>query len=116
MSESSMETDLADWGKVIRLTTVGRRSGLQRTVSIGFLAETDGSLLVAAASDTTGWATNLRPEPGCSVELDGHRQRWHAELLVEPERSAAITALILKYGTPAERLGGGPAYRLLPGS
>ena len=29
-------------------------------------------------------------------------------------RSDAIVALILRYGTPAERLGAGPAFRLEP--
>jgi len=35
-----------------------------------------------------------------------------AEPLDGAERNVAITALILKYGTPAERLGRGPAFRL----
>jgi hypothetical protein len=35
-----------------------------------------------------------------------------AEPLDGAARNAAIASLILKYGTPAERLGRGPAFRL----
>jgi hypothetical protein len=34
------------------------------------------------------------------------------EPLAGAEANAGIVALILKYGTPAERLGRGPAFRL----
>ena len=109
-----METDLADQGRVIRLHTTGRRSGRTRTVTIGFVEDADGSLLVAAASDTTGWAANLLAAPACVVERAGHPVRCSAELLHGRERDSTIAGLILKYGTPAERLGAGPAYRLRP--
>jgi hypothetical protein len=35
-----------------------------------------------------------------------------AEPLTDAESARAVTAMILKYGTPAERLGRGPAFRL----
>jgi hypothetical protein len=35
-----------------------------------------------------------------------------AEPLDGPERARAVRELILRYGTPAERLGAGPAFRL----
>jgi deazaflavin-dependent oxidoreductase (nitroreductase family) len=108
-----MEQDLAAWGKAIRLETRGRRSGLARSVTIGFVAEPDGSLLVAASADATHWARNLLAEPRCAVELAGVRSARSAVPLPAPERQAAVAALILKYGTPAERLGGGPAFRLV---
>lgn len=107
-----MEADLADWGKVIRLHTTGRRSGQARTVTIGFVEEPGGSLLVAAASDSTGWAANLRSLPICLVERDGRARRGLAQPLSGTERAEAIARLLLKYGTPAERLGAGPAFRL----
>lgn len=113
MSEPTLEADLATWGKVIRLRTTGRRSGLERTVTIGFVTDDDGSLLVAASSDTTNWAGNLQRTPGCIVELDGRSSRRTAMPLDDRERAATVTRLILKYGTPAERLGGGPAFRLV---
>jgi hypothetical protein len=35
-----------------------------------------------------------------------------AELLSDADAARAVAALILRYGTPAERLGRGPAFRL----
>ena len=37
-----------------------------------------------------------------------------AEELPRPEAAAVVRDLILRYGTPAERLGRGPAFRLRP--
>ena len=109
-----MDSDLASWGKVIRLETVGRRSGQTRSVTIGFVPDRDGSLLVAASSTATSWASNLRAEPACAVELGGVRLPFRATELGADERASAVRELILKYGTPAERLGAGPAFRLEP--
>jgi deazaflavin-dependent oxidoreductase (nitroreductase family) len=108
-----MEQELADWGKAIVLETTGRRSRLPRRVTIGF-ADSGDALLVAASSESTHWARNLEAEADCHVELRGVRSRWRAQRLTGPEAEAAVVALILKYGTPAERLSGGPAFRLSP--
>lgn len=113
-SDGLMEADLTAWGKAVTLETTGRRSGLQRRVTVGFVEERGGTLLVAASSTATHWAQNLAAEPRCYVELAGDRRACRAMLLDEPERHAAVAALILKYGTPAERLGAGPAFRLRP--
>jgi deazaflavin-dependent oxidoreductase (nitroreductase family) len=109
-----MEADLAAWGKVIRLATIGRRSGLPRVVSIGFVADGDGSLLVAAASESTAWAANLRAHPACSVVLDDEGRAYEATEVTGDDHAGVVRELILKYGTPAERLGAGPAFRLRP--
>ena len=108
----SMEADLTAWGRVITLETQGRRSGLPRRVSVGFVSEGGNDLLVAAGDADTHWAQNLIAEPRCRVELAGVRSRRRAELLGDEERRATVNGLILKYGTPAERLGAGPAFRL----
>jgi deazaflavin-dependent oxidoreductase (nitroreductase family) len=109
-----MDADLAAWGKVIVLETRGRRSGRPRRAAVGFEVDAAGSLLVAAAAPDTHWAQNLAASPECIVEREGVRRPFRADSLDEPARQAAVTALILKYGTPAERLGGGPAFRLVP--
>ena len=114
MDDGSMEADLAAWGKVIRLQTSGRTSGLPRVVTIGYTSADGGSLLVAASSPATSWAANLRAEPACFVELDGERRPFIASELPPSERAIAVRELILKYRTPAERLGAGPAFRLSP--
>jgi deazaflavin-dependent oxidoreductase (nitroreductase family) len=109
-----MDDDLAAWGKVVILETVGRRSGRPHRVAVGFAAGPDGSLLVAASQPETHWALNLAADVRCVVEREGMRQQCRAERLDEPKRQAVVAALILKYGTPAERLGEGPAFRLVP--
>ena len=114
MSDDPVDADLLAWGKVIRLETVGRRTGRPRVVTVGFVPDGGKALLVAASSAATGWASNLRAEPACAVELGGVRLPFSATELGADERASAVRELILKYGTPAERLGAGPAFRLEP--
>jgi len=104
---------LAGWGKVIRLETRGRTSGRPVEVALGYVEEPDGSLLVAAGSPEADWARNLDADPGCRVIVGD--TTWPdaiAEPLEGADAQRAVRELILRYGTPAERLGRGPAYRL----
>ncbi len=103
---------LAAWGKVLRLETHGRATGRPATAAVGFVEEPDGSLLVAAGSPDADWARNLEADPSCSVTIEGRVLRMTATRLEGDEASRAVVALILRYGTPAERLGRGPAFRL----
>ena len=105
---------LAAWGKVVLLETTGRASGRLRRTAVGFVEEPDGSLLVAAGSPASDWAANLVAEPACHGTIGEARRAYRAEEIEGPERARAITGLILKYGTPAESLGAGPAFRLRP--
>jgi len=106
--------ELVAWGKAILLETTGRRTGRPRATPVGFLEAEDGSLRIAASEATTAWALNLSAEPRCHVTLRGVRATWIAEPVGEAERRETVTGLILRYGTPAERLGAGPAFRLRP--
>jgi deazaflavin-dependent oxidoreductase (nitroreductase family) len=112
-SSPSLEEDLTAWGRTIALETRGRQSGHARRATVGFVTEPDGSLLVAARSETTHWARNLTTDPRCVVERAGTRRECQAIPLAGADAQAAVTGLILKYGTPAERLGSGPAFRLV---
>jgi deazaflavin-dependent oxidoreductase (nitroreductase family) len=106
---------LAVWGKVVRLETRGRVSGRPLEVALGYVEELDGSVLVAAGSPDADWARNLDADPRCRVRL-GERD-WadaSADPLDAVEAARTVRELILRYGTPAERLGRGPAYRLRP--
>ena len=105
---------LAAWGKVILLETTGRLSGRPRRTAVGFVVEPDGSLLVAAGSADADWAANLVANPACHGTIGDERLPYAAEEIDGPDRSRAIAELILKYGTPAESLGAGPAFRLRP--
>lgn len=110
---TTLEGDMVAWGKAIVLETSGRRSGRPRRVTVGYV--TDGpSLWVAASSVATHWARNLQADPCCYVELRGRRIACRAEVFDDEARDAAVVALILKYGAPAERLAGGIAFRLDP--
>jgi deazaflavin-dependent oxidoreductase (nitroreductase family) len=110
---SSLEDDLTTWGRTIALETSGRSSGRVRRVTIGFVEEPDGSLLVAASTPDTHWAQNLAAQPRCTVERAGARCEYVAVPIAGPVAQDAVRALILRYGTPAERLGAGPAFRLV---
>jgi deazaflavin-dependent oxidoreductase (nitroreductase family) len=106
---------LAGWGKVLRLETRGRTSGRPGEVAVGYLEEPGGSFLIAAGTPETGWARNLEADPGCRVAIGDEPLRpAAAEPLEGPEAHRAVRDLILKYGTPAERLGRGPVFRLRP--
>jgi deazaflavin-dependent oxidoreductase (nitroreductase family) len=105
---------LAAWGKVVLLETTGRATGRAIRTPVGFVAEVDGGLLVAAGSPGAHWAANLRADPDCHGSIGAERRAYRAEEVEGPDRARAITELILKYGTPAEGLGVGPAFRLRP--
>ena len=106
---------LAGWGKVLRLETRGRMSGRPLEVALGYVEEPDGSIVVAAGSPDADWARNLDAEPQCRVTVgDAIWPDAIAEPLEGADAQRVVRELILKYGTPAERLGRGPAYRLRP--
>jgi deazaflavin-dependent oxidoreductase (nitroreductase family) len=114
VSDADIGAQLAAWGKVAIVETRGRVTGSPAKAAVGYLAEPDGSLLVAAGAPDAHWARNLEAEPICTVTIGDASGRYVAEPLDDRERNAAIAGLILRYGTPAERLGRGPAFRLLP--
>ncbi len=96
------------------IETRGRRTQSIVRAAVGFIEEPDGSLLVAAGDAEAGWALNLLVDPLCDVTIGDRRTAVAAVQLDGADRARAIRELILKYGTPAERLGSGPAFRLVP--
>ena len=105
---------LAAWGKVVLLDTRGRVTGRPARAAVGFVEEADGSLLVAAGSLTADWALNLLETPAAFATIGDRRWAVTAEPLEGAEVGRAVRELILRYGTPAETLGAGPAFRLRP--
>jgi len=103
---------LAGWGKVVTIETRGRVTGRPVEVAVGYLEEPDGTLLVAAGAAESDWARNLALDPACRVRLADDSWPALAESVDDAEASRAVRELILKYGTPAERLGRGPVFRL----
>jgi len=106
--------DLVAWGRVVALTTLGRVSGAPVTVAVGFVEEPDGALLVAAGNPAAHWAANLRAQPSCRYRIGDREGTAVAEELLGAEQARAVVELILKYGTPSENLGRGPAFRIVP--
>jgi len=104
---------LAEWGKAALIETHGRVSGRPVRTHVGFIDMADGAIVVAAGFGAQ-WAANLLADPECNVTVGGRSFPGFAEPLDGPELAAAIRELILRYGTPAERLGQGPAFRIRP--
>jgi deazaflavin-dependent oxidoreductase (nitroreductase family) len=109
-----MDDDLVAGGGFIRLETRGRTSRQPRAVTLGYVAEPDGSLLVAATDDAADWARNLDADPACRVTMGPRSWEAVAEPLGREEHVRAIRSLIVRYGTPSEDLGRGPSFRLRP--
>ena len=103
---------LVGWGRVLRLETRGRTSGGSVEVAVGYVDEPDGSVLVAAGSPDADWARNLEADARCRVTVGDDSWSATAEPLDGPESHRAVRELILRYGTPAERLGRGPVFRI----
>lgn len=104
---------LAEWGKAALIESRGRVSGRTARAHVGFIDEPDGSIVVAAGLGAH-WAANLLADPECTVSVGTRTFRGIAEPLAGAGFAAAIRGLILRYGTPAEKLGSGPAFRIRP--
>lgn len=114
MTDDPIGEQLADWGKVAWIQMRGRSTGRPVAVAVGFVEEADGSLLVAAGEPEADWARNLEADPAAHVRIEDRSIDVVAERLEPAAAAAVVVELILKYGTPAERLGRGPAFRLRP--
>ncbi len=109
---------------------IGLARMLLRTIRSGALATIDAegmpfASLVTMATDVDGTplmllsrlsahTRNLLADPRCRVAWSAEDRRCVADRLPDDEAGRAVTALILRYGTPAEGLGSGPAFRLRP--
>jgi deazaflavin-dependent oxidoreductase (nitroreductase family) len=89
-------------------------TGRESSAAVGFIEEPDGSLLVAAGDPDADWARNLEADPACRLTVGDRSWDAVAEPLDRAAAARAVTGLILRYGTPAERLGRGPAFRMRP--
>jgi deazaflavin-dependent oxidoreductase (nitroreductase family) len=115
-SPDEIGEELAGWGKVALLETRGRITGRMVVNAVGFIEDDDGSLEIAAGEPDADWALNLQADQRCRATIGDATASYEARELGEPERAATVVRLILKYGTPAERLGRGPAFRLKRGT
>ena len=82
---------------VLLLTTVGRRSGQPRTVTMGYLR--DGEDVIMADSNfanpaVPAWALNLRAHPDAEVRLGRERYKARAEFLEGEDRAGQWDRLV----------------------
>lgn len=112
----ALDADLATDDRFARLVVRGRRTGAPRSITVGFVEEPDGSILVAAGSPRSAWALNLIANPEVDVTLRGRMFAAVAEHLDDrdPRRGRTVRELILRYGTPSEGLGSGPIFVIRP--
>ena len=107
------------------LTTVGARSGAERTSPVGWWPGPDGSWLIVAAANgaaqNPAWYHNIAAHPDqVQIEVDGRRIRVTAEQLHGAERAeawrqiAAATPRFAQYQDKTDREL--PVIRLVPPS
>jgi len=87
-------------------------SGRPATAAVGYVEEPDGSVLIAAGSADADWVRNLEMDPRCRVTIGDASWSGEAEVVEGAAAHRVIRELILRYGTPAERLGAGPVFRV----
>lgn len=93
------------------LTTIGRKSGLERTSPLGWVSDGNGGWLIAAsasgAAGNPAWYHNLAAAPGkARIEVDGTTIPVSAEQLHGAEREAAwqkLTTEIPRFGRYEEK-------------
>ncbi|HEU4572671.1 MAG TPA: nitroreductase/quinone reductase family protein [Candidatus Limnocylindrales bacterium] len=94
--------DLVAAGRALRLETSGAVSGRSTGVTLGFVREDDGSLLVAAGDPDARWAADLDADPACRVTIGDQVGAYEAELLEGRDAAHAVRELILR-GRDARR-------------
>ena len=77
---------------VLLLTTTGRKSGLQRTAPVVYLADGERQIVIgsnAGHRNEPAWSLNLKANPHTSVEVGGNRRDVVARL-ASPDEKAAV--------------------------
>ena len=72
-----------------RLTVRGRKTGLERSVTIWY-ALGDGNVFLAGSEDPPQWCRNLRANPDVVVQIGATRLRGRARVIEDPGEAAAV--------------------------
>jgi deazaflavin-dependent oxidoreductase (nitroreductase family) len=89
------------------LTTIGRKTGAERTVEIWFGLEGDSLYLLSGGGDSAHWVRNLRADSRVKVKLGRKTYPGMARLVQEPEEDTRARRLLAaKYQAwePGKRL------------
>jgi F420H(2)-dependent quinone reductase len=87
--------------RVLALTTLGRRSGEERSTAVGYLEDADRIVLVASNAGLDrppAWWLNLREHPEAEVHLAGERRAVRAREASEEERKRLWPRVLEQFG------------------
>lgn len=109
---------------VLRLTTIGRRSGRRRSVLVACLPGDDGTIVIGGGNwgwdHDPGWLHNLRVQPQCEVQRGRTTRAMVATILEGPAADVARADLVAAYphsqAYVERRVRPVPAVRLSPAS
>jgi deazaflavin-dependent oxidoreductase (nitroreductase family) len=79
-------------GWSVELTTIGRKSGLRRSVTIWFVRDGDRVWLQAGQGGSTDWYRNLLATPRVELDFGSERRRGEAFPVADPAEVARIHA------------------------
>ncbi len=94
---------------VLLLTTVGRKSGQNRTQPLYYFDDGEQVLLVASNAGTESdpaWLLNLQANPQVTVNINGTDKRMSGRVATEQEKSELwpkLTAMFLKWQMMEDR-------------
>jgi deazaflavin-dependent oxidoreductase (nitroreductase family) len=74
----------------LTLTTVGRKSGKERTVQLGYHEDGDDVLIVASnfgGTNHPAWSYNLDANPNCKIRLGPHEKNVTATRITDSEKA-----------------------------
>ncbi|MGB3698678.1 MAG: nitroreductase family deazaflavin-dependent oxidoreductase [Gordonia sp. (in: high G+C Gram-positive bacteria)] len=85
---------------VCLLTTVGRKSGQERTVPLLFLRDGDAIVLVASQGglpNNPSWYYNVRDEPAVRIQIGDDERAYRARIADDAERARLWPQLVELY-------------------
>jgi F420H(2)-dependent quinone reductase len=88
-------------GRVLLLTTTGRKTGREHTVPLLYLRDGEGVVVVASNGGTAShpaWWLNLMTNPEATVEVGGRKVLVRAEEVGSEERKRLWPELVEMYG------------------
>jgi hypothetical protein len=77
-----------------RITTRGRRTGRQHTVTIWFVVGEDGRIYLGTLKMNRDWPKNVAADPELVLEIEDLRLNGRAELVTEAGRRTRIESLL----------------------
>jgi len=83
--------------QVLLLTTIGRKTGRERTIPLGYFMDNGNYIITAsnAGRDThPAWFYNLRANPHVRIEIQDRQIEAEAEVVAPQKRSALWSQLI----------------------